>query len=158
MKNRDIYLRRHKIQESLYIGQWHLSPLQNSYLGPHMVLPIAIGCPIIFSWISTMVWNLFPFTSNFSFGKKQKSQGIKSGLWRGLVIWTNWCFAKNSAQNKTAWAGMLSWWSCQSPVAHSCGLFWTIWRVSAEECSSLMQNLMQIHCSTGAAILNVMAT
>ena len=21
-----------------------------------------------------------------------------------------------------AWAGMLSWWSCQSPVAHSCGL------------------------------------
>ena len=26
--------------------------------------------------------------------------------------------------------------------------FWIIWTVSMEECSSLMQNLMQIHCST----------
>ena len=23
---------------------------------------------------------------------------------------------------KTAWAGVLSWWNCQSPVAHSCSL------------------------------------
>ena len=29
--------------------------------------------------------------------------------------------------------------------------------VSAEECSSFMQNLMQIHCSTCSVILNVMA-
>ena len=33
--------------------------------------------------------------------------------------------------------------------------FWIIWIVSMEECSSLMQNLMQIRCSV---ILNVMAT
>ena len=32
------------------------------------------------------------------------------------------------------------------------------WIVSAEECSSLMQNLMQISCSTCSVILNVMAT
>ena len=30
---RDIYWRRYKIQETLYIGQWHFSPLQSRYLG-----------------------------------------------------------------------------------------------------------------------------
>ena len=33
MKNRDIYWRRYKIQETLYIGLWHLSPLQSRHLG-----------------------------------------------------------------------------------------------------------------------------
>ena len=36
--------------------------------------------------------------------------------------------------------------------------FWVIQLVSAEECSSLMQNLMQIHCSTHSVILNAVAT
>ena len=33
MKNRDIYWRRYKIQETLYIGEWCLSPLQSRHLG-----------------------------------------------------------------------------------------------------------------------------
>ena len=33
MKNRDIYWRRYKIQETLYIGQWGLSPLQSRHIG-----------------------------------------------------------------------------------------------------------------------------
>ena len=33
MENRDIYWRRYKIQETLYIGQWHLSPLQSRHVG-----------------------------------------------------------------------------------------------------------------------------
>ena len=33
-----------------------------------------------------------------------------------------------------------------------------MWIVSVEECSSLMQNLMQIFCSTHSVILNAMAT
>ena len=33
MKHRDIYWRRYKIQETLFIGQWHLSPLQIRQLG-----------------------------------------------------------------------------------------------------------------------------
>ena len=49
-------------------------------LGLHTSLPITISCPIIFSWISSMIWNLFPFKGDFSFGKSQKSQGAKSGL------------------------------------------------------------------------------
>ena len=32
MKNRDIYYRRHKIQEASYIGQLYLSPLQSRHL------------------------------------------------------------------------------------------------------------------------------
>ena len=36
--------------------------------------------------------------------------------------------------------------------------FWIIWITSAEECLSLMQNLLQIHCSTHSVILNAMAT
>ena len=36
--------------------------------------------------------------------------------------------------------------------------FWIIQIVSAEECSSLMQNLMQICCSARSVILNMMAT
>ena len=38
------------------------------------------------------------------------------------------------------------------------GVFWVIWIISAEECSSLTQNLMQIHRSTHSVILNVMTT
>ena len=42
---RDIYWRRYKIQETLYIGQWHFSPLQTGLWGPHTVLPVGFGIP-----------------------------------------------------------------------------------------------------------------
>ena len=43
----------------------------------------------------------------------------------------------------------------QLPIAVA---FWIIRIVSMEECSSVSQNLMQIHCSTCSIILNAMAT
>ena len=43
----------------------------------------------------------------------------------------------------------------QLPIAAA---FWIIWVVPEEECSSLTQNLMRIHCSTNSVILNVLAT
>ena len=43
----------------------------------------------------------------------------------------------------------------QLPIAAA---FWMISIVFAEECPNLMQNLMQIHCSTHSVILNAMAT
>ena len=55
------------------------------------------------------------------------------------------------------WTVALSRWSCQSPVAYSCGLLNQL-NSFPEECSSLTQNLMQICCSTRSVILNVMAT
>ena len=45
--------------------------------------------------------------------------------------------------------------SHQWPIAAA---FWIIWTVSAVECSSLMQSLVQICCSTCSVILNVVAT
>ena len=53
---------------------------------------------------------------------------------------------KNSAQ------GVMHEWACfhdkaanhHLPIAMA---FWIIWIISPEECSSLMQNLLQIHCS-----------
>ena len=43
MKNRDIYWRRYKMQETLYTGQWHLSPLQSRHLGTSQVLPASLS-------------------------------------------------------------------------------------------------------------------
>ena len=43
-------------------------------------------------------------------------------------------------------------------IASSPKAFWVILIVSTEECSSLMQNLMQIHYCTYSVILNVTAT
>ena len=43
----------------------------------------------------------------------------------------------------------------QLPIAAA---FWIIQIISVEKCSSLTQNLMQIHCSTCSVILNVTAT
>ena len=47
---------------------------------------------------------------------------------------------------------------CAALIASSLKYFWILWTVSVEECSSLTQNLIQIHCSTCSVILNVMAT
>ena len=91
-------------------------------LGPHTVLPVAISCPVLFSWISPMVWNHFPFKGDFSFGENQKSQGTKSALLGGWVIWVIWCFTKRLYMRCDAWADTLFWWSCQSPGAYSCSL------------------------------------
>ena len=89
-------------------------------LGPHTVLPVAISCAIIFSWISSMVWNLFPFKSDFRFMKSQKSQGTKSGLWEDWVTWVIWCFSRKLCTTRDAWHAQ-SGCSCQSPAARSCG-------------------------------------
>ena len=118
---------------------------------------ITISCPVVFSWISLTVWNLFPFKGDFSFWKSQKLQGTKCGLEGGWVTWVIWCVTKNSVWDMTH-----EWVCChdkaanhQVPIAMD---FWIIRIVSMEECSSLTQNLMQIHCSTHSVILNVMAT
>ena len=58
---------------------------------------------------------------------------------------------------------MMHEWACcrdeasnyRLPIAEA---LWIIWIVSMEECSSLTQYLMQIHCSICSVILNVMAT
>ena len=65
MKNRDIYWRKHKIQEILYRGQWCLSCLQSRHHGTSNSSPNCHQLPVIFSWISATVWNLFPFKGDY---------------------------------------------------------------------------------------------
>ena len=156
MKKRDIYWRRYEIQETLYIGQWHLCPLQSRHLGTSHNSNHH-SCHIGFSWISPMVWNLFPFKGDFNFGKSQKSQGTQSELYGvGSPGWFD-VSPKNSAQDM------------MHVRAHCCDeaanqqlpiyvAFWIIRIVSMQECSSLMQNSMQICCSTCSIILNETAT
>ena len=97
-------------------------PFEVGTLGPPTFLPITISCPVVFSWFSSMTWDLFPFKGDFNFGKTHKSQGTKSGLCGSWVPWVIWCFTKKLCTRQDVWMGMLSWWSCQSPVAHNCGL------------------------------------
>ena len=47
---------------------------------------------------------------------------------------------------------------CTIPIVSSPKAFWIIWIASMEKCSSLLQNLMQIHCCNRSVILNVMVT
>ena len=101
-----------------------------------------------------MVWNLFPFKGDFSLGKSQKSQGAKSGLWRGWVTWVIWCFAKTLCTRCDAWAGVWSCCSCQSLVAHSCGLLshlnsfhGGIFKLNAKlDADSLLYSLSHFEC------------
>ena len=63
---------------------------------------------------------------------------------------------------KTAWEVMYEWVHCCDETSNHClpiaAAFWIIQIVSSDECSSLMQNLMQIHCSIHSVILNTTAT
>ena len=106
-------------------------PFKVGTLGHHTVPPTAISCPFVFSWISSMVWNLFPFKGDFSFGKSQKLQSAKSGLQGAESPWWFDVLPKNSSLD------VLSWWSYQSPVAHS-GSLLNLPNSFQEEHSSLM--------------------
>ena len=56
-------------------------------LGPHTILPITISCPIRFSWISLMVWNLFPLKVVLVWGKARSHRvqnlGCRDTEWPG---------------------------------------------------------------------------
>ena len=110
----------------------------------------------MFSYISSTFWNLFPFKGDFSFGKSQMSQGTKSGF-RGAESPGWFDVSQKNCTRCDVWVDALLWWSCQSLVAHSCGILnYSV--VSMEEYSSFTQNLMHICCSTCSVILNAMAT
>ena len=74
MKSRDIYWRRYK-KHCTWDNDTSV-PFKVRTLWPHTVLPIAISCPVVFSWISLTAWNLFPFKGDLSFGKSQKCRGL----------------------------------------------------------------------------------
>ena len=77
-------------------------------------------------------------------------RGVESAGWFDVL-------PKKFCRRHDVWMDMLAWWSCQLPVARSCGLL-NHPIVPVEECSGLMQNLMQICCSTCSVSLNVTVT
>ena len=91
-------------------------------LGPHTVLPAAISYPVVFSQISLMVWSLFPFKGDFSFRKARSCRVPNLGCRRAESPGWFDVMPKKLCTRFDTWAGVSSWWSCQSPVAHSWSL------------------------------------
>ena len=110
----------------------------------------------MFFWISLMVWNLFPFKGDFSLGKARSCRAPSLGYWGAES--PGW-FDVSSKYS----AGDMMWERvhCDEAASHQLPIavaFWIIRIVSVEECSSLLQKLMQIHCSTCPVILSSTAT
>ena len=114
--------------------------LQSRHIGTSPVLLIVISCPVIFSWISATIWTRFPFTGDFSFGKRPKLQGTKSVLVARLSHLGDLMF-----HQKTAWdvmhEGVLYRDEAANHQLPRAVAFWIIWIVSTGECSCLPQNL-----------------
>ena len=122
MKNRGIYWRRNKIQETLYTGQWCLSPLQSRHLGTSHSSP---NCPqlphhILFEFHQ---WSDISYLLKVILVLRKARSHWAPNLGCRCTESSGWfdVLPKN-CMRRDAWAGTLSWWSCQSPVAHSCGL------------------------------------
>ena len=133
------------------IGQWCLSPFKVSTLGPYTVLQSPSAAPSYFP--ESCWWSEISSCSKviLVFGKARSCRAPKLGF-RGAES-PGWFDV--SPQN-SAWDVMHEQVCCsdeaanhQLPIAVA---FWIIWIVSMEEHSSLMQNLMQIDCSTHLVI------
>ena len=55
-------------------------------------------------------------------GKPTSSMAPNLGYRGCWITWVIWYFTKKLCMRHDAWVGAFSWWSCQSPVAYSCGL------------------------------------
>ena len=149
MKNRDIYWKWYKIQETLYTRQGCLVLLKAGTLGPRTVLPITISCPVTFSWkISSLskVISVLGKARNHSV-PNLGCRGAESPGW--FHVWPK----------SSAWDVMHEQVCCCNEAANYqlpiVAAFWIIQIVSAEEYSGLTQNLTQVCCSISSVILNV---
>ena len=119
---------------------------------------ITISCPIIFTQISLVVWNLFPFKGDFSFGKAKSHRAPNLG-YMGAES-PGWFDISPKTLHK-AWCMRGHTWCRDEAADHhlpTAATVWIIQIVSVEGWSSLSQNLMQICCSSCSVILNVTAT
>ena len=154
MKNRDICWWGYKIQETLYMGQWCLSPLESRYLGTSHSSP---NCHQLPHCIFLNLINGLKSQGWFQFWEKPEVPGHQIWVVGGLSHLGNLMFHQK-ALHKT-WDH--EWAHCHDEAAnHQLPIpvaFWIIQIVSTEECSRLMQNVMQILCSACSVFLNVMA-
>ena len=118
-----------------------------STLGPYKILPIAINCPIYFPK-SHRQYEISSLSKVILLLGKARSHRVTNLGCRGSESpgWFD-VLPKNSSQNMNHERVCCHDEAAnhQLPIAAAS---WIIWIVSVEECPSLMQNLMQIHCCT----------
>ena len=120
----DIYWRRYKIQEALHLGQY-LSPLQSRHLETTHSSPNRHQLPRCIFLILSHGMKSLPFQRWLVWGKARSHRAPNLGCRRAESPGWFDVSPKNSAWDMMhEWAGALSWWSCQSPVAHNCGLLY----------------------------------
>ena len=139
MKKEDIYWRRYKRQETLYIGQWRLSPLQSRYLGTSHSSPNCHQLP------HHIFLNLFPFKGDFSFGKARSLRVPNLGC-SGAAS-SGWLYVSSKISVPEMHEQVCCHDEAVNYLLPTGVAFWIIQIVSGEEYSSLMQNMMQIYCS-----------
>ena len=147
-KNRNIYEEDTKYKKHCTWNNDASVPFKVGTLGSHTILPITISCSVVLSWISLIVWNLFPFGGDFSFGKKTEVTGRQIWAVEGLSPLGNlW----KLCTRRDAWGGAFLWWSCQSPVIHSWGLLNHLNSFHGGM-FKLNANMMHIRCTTRSII------
>ena len=153
-KIRDIYWRRYKIQETLYTGQWRLSPLQSRHLGTSHSSPNCHQLPHHIFLNLTDGLKSLPFQRKTDWEKPEVT-GCQIWAVAGLSHLGDWMFHQKILEETWCRSRSDEAANHQLPIAAG---FQIIQIVSVEECSNLMQNLMQIHCFTHSVILNAIAT
>ena len=158
MGNRNVDWRRYKIQETSYTGQWCLSPLQSRHIGNLTQFSQSPSAALLYFPESHRWSEIFSLTKVILVWRKVRSHRAPNLGCRGAESpgWFH-VLPKNFAQDT-----MREWARCRDEAAHHqlpiTAAFWIIQIVSAEECSSLTQNSMQICCSTCSVILDATAT
>jgi hypothetical protein len=79
---------------SSYLPQVDTGPNNSSIFGTLPGSPFLSECQAR-SWISSMISNRRPFSFNFIFGNRKKSQGVESGEYGGWGMRAIWFFARN---------------------------------------------------------------
>ena len=128
-----------KVQETLCIGQWHLSPLQSRHLGTSHGSPsnssavqnilqnplLGLLSAVPLHYLESHQWSEIPSLSKviLVLGKARSRRAPNLG-WRGAesLGWFG-VLPKHSAWHMMHEQTPCQWRSYQSPVAHCCGCF-----------------------------------
>ena len=108
-----------------------------------------------FSQLPSAALSYFPESHQWSKISSLSKVILVWGKARSHMVPTQGCFSKKLRIRCDAWAGMLSWWSCQSSVANSCGLLihpnsfrWGMFKLNAKfDTDSLLYSLSHFKCN-----------
>ena len=108
------------IQETLYIGQWRLIPFKVAPWDLTQFSQSPSAAPLYFP--ESHRWSEISSLSKvILILEKPEVSGHQIWSVVGLRQLGDLMFHETPCTRHDAWEGTLLWWSCQSPVAHSCG-------------------------------------